>query len=89
MRPIIDPGPASATIDWGDGHTSFGWATPDGHNGYDLHGANTYDHTGSFTITVTFVEYRTQLTTVVTSTATVIDPDFRFVDRLYHDLSTA
>lgn len=86
LPPIIDPGPAAATIDWGDGHTSFGWVAPDGHGGYNILGTNTYNHTGAFTVTVTLIEYRTQLATVVTSPATVVDADVRFVDRLYHDL---
>jgi hypothetical protein len=42
----------SATITWGDGHTSAGIITPNGSGGFNVVGSNTYAEEGSYPISV-------------------------------------
>src|SRR5262249_15818698 len=61
-------------IDWGDGHTSAGTVTVNGHGGFNVSGSNTYVAPGTYTITVTVTDAfgdsgMTQSTAQVTATA--------------------
>ena len=42
----------TATIDWGDGHTSFGTVTANSSGGFNVTGTNTYAKPGSFPVMV-------------------------------------
>jgi hypothetical protein len=50
--PNGSPGDYTASITWGDGHTSAGAILADGHGGFVVVGTNTYGQTGSFSVTV-------------------------------------
>jgi hypothetical protein len=50
---IVSPGSLSATIDWGDGHTSAGTITADPNGGFDVSGTYTYVNEGWYPVTVT------------------------------------
>ena len=64
----------SATIVWGDGHTSAGTISgPDGNGVFTVSGTNTYADVGSFTATVTIAD-DTAPTVAVSPTVTVTAP---------------
>ena len=70
-NPSATVGDFTATIDWGDGHTSTGTVTEK--NGvFSVAGSNTYAEDGSDKITVTITD-KGGSTTTATSTATVAD----------------
>jgi hypothetical protein len=46
----------TATITWGDGHTSPGTVAPDGRGGFTVSGSNTYDQPGTYPTTVTVTD---------------------------------
>src|SRR5262249_36462141 len=51
-NPAALPSDFTATIDWGDGHSSAGTVTRDGRGGFNVSGSNTYAAPGTFTVTV-------------------------------------
>jgi hypothetical protein len=62
----------TASIAWGDGHTSAGTFSPDGNGGFLVGGTNTYAEQGTNTITVTLTD-QGGAAAIVTSTASVAD----------------
>jgi hypothetical protein len=57
----LDPsgvaGNFTATIDWGDGHTSPGAITSNANGGFNISGANTYAAGGNFPVTVNIADF--------------------------------
>lgn len=60
----------TANINWGDGHSSNGTISADGHGGFNVMGTNTYANAGSFSIAVQIQDFGGSAFTV-TNTATV------------------
>jgi hypothetical protein len=60
----------TATINWGDGHTSNGTIVADGHGGFNVVGTNTYASAGAFSIAVQIQDFGSSFFTV-TNTASV------------------
>jgi hypothetical protein len=52
-NPSAPTGDFTATISWGDGHTSTGTVVVDPEGGWEVQGTHTYTKTGSYTVTVT------------------------------------
>jgi hypothetical protein len=65
----------SATIDWGDGHKTDGVVTHETGPIFTVHGVNTYDKAGTFTITVSLHDTANNLDGTATSTAFVTAAD--------------
>jgi hypothetical protein len=63
----------TALITWGDGHTSNGTISPDGHGGFTVTGSNTFAEEGPATPTVRVTD-AFQSTGMAQGTATVLDP---------------
>jgi uncharacterized protein (TIGR03118 family) len=63
----------TATITWGDGHTSAGTVAPNGSGGFTVSGSNTYATAGSFPISVQ-VQDLGGSSVALTNTATVQQP---------------
>jgi hypothetical protein len=63
----------TATIAWGDGHTSAGTVTPDGRGGFNVSGSNTYAAPGTYTLTVAITD-RFGNMAAAQSTAVVVGP---------------
>src|SRR2546426_889233 len=61
----------TASITWGDGHTSVGTVAATGSGGFDVSGTNTYAEEGSDSITVTIADHGASAT--ANSTANVAD----------------
>ena len=51
-NPNATAGDFGATIDWGDGSSDPGIVVADGHGGFDLFGAHTYDASGSYVLSI-------------------------------------
>jgi hypothetical protein len=60
----------TANINWGDGHSSNGTISADGHGGFNVMGTNTYASAGSFPIAVQIQDFGASAFTV-TNTASV------------------
>src|SRR5207253_1962717 len=75
---ITDDDPAgtaadySASITWGDGHSSTGSMSANGSGGFDVSGTNTYAEEGSYAISVAIADVGGS-TATASSTATVAD----------------
>jgi RHS repeat-associated protein len=63
----------SATIVWGDGHSSLGAVTANNQGGYDVTGNNLYTEEGSFPVTVQLAERDSGSKVTVQTTATVTE----------------
>ncbi|HEV3080235.1 MAG TPA: FG-GAP-like repeat-containing protein, partial [Gemmataceae bacterium] len=50
-NPLATVGDFTATIAWGDGHTSPGTIMPDGNGGFTVLGSNVFSTTGTFAVT--------------------------------------
>jgi hypothetical protein len=57
----------TASITWGDGHTTSGTIQPTGNNNFSVIGANTYATAGTFTVHVTITDSNGASTTVTTT----------------------
>jgi len=55
----------TATIDWGDGHTSPGAISSNANGGFNVNGANTYAAGGSFPVTVHIADFLGSELTIV------------------------
>jgi hypothetical protein len=62
----------TASINWGDGHTTTGTIRPTGNNNFSVSGANTYATAGVYTVKITITDSNGASTTV-TTTITVSD----------------
>jgi uncharacterized repeat protein (TIGR01451 family) len=62
----------SATIVWGDGHSSSG-AIAGGGGNFTVSGVNTYLEEGTYNVTVTITDVDTGITTATANSATVLD----------------
>jgi YD repeat-containing protein len=63
----------TASINWGDGHSSNGTIVADGHGGFNVMGTNTYATGGLFSIAVQIQDFGSSFFTV-TNTAKVVTP---------------
>src|SRR5207253_9019362 len=64
-------GDYSASITWGDGHTSSGTVVANGSGGFDVSATNTYAEEGSYSVTVAITDHGASAT--ANSTANVAD----------------
>ncbi len=64
----------SATIAWGDGHTSIGIIAPNATGGFNVTGTNTYAATGTDSVTVTITRLTNNQSATATTTAVVVAP---------------
>ena len=64
----------SATIAWGDGHTSIGSIASNGTGGFNVTGTNTYAATGTDTVTITISRLTNNQSTTATTNAVVVAP---------------
>jgi hypothetical protein len=71
-NPNSDINDLSATITWGDGHSSVGSITANGPNSYTVSGANTYAEEGSYSLSVTINDLGGSTVTATTA-ASVAD----------------
>lgn len=66
-------GEYSATITWGDGHSSSGSIASDGNGGFTVSGTNVYALAGTYTVTVAILDVG-GASLSVRGSATIIDP---------------
>jgi hypothetical protein len=62
----------TASINWGDGHTTSGIIRPTGNNNFSVYGTNTFAAAGVYTVKIT-IKDSNGASTVVTTTITVAD----------------
>ncbi len=70
----LPPSDYSATIVWGDGHTSVGTIASNGTGGFNVTGTNTYAATGTDSVTVTVTRLTNNQSATATTTAVVVAP---------------
>src|SRR5205823_1177190 len=73
VNPNAVAGDFTATIEWGDGSAPDADTTiaPDGHGGFTVSGAHTFDHAGSPDVTVTVAHPEGSTSANDTATATI------------------
>jgi uncharacterized protein (TIGR03118 family) len=96
--PAAKPADFTATINWGDGHTSAGTIAAGANGGFTVSGTNTFAKKGTFAISVVITDTNTTndpggSTATASSTATaapplptLTTPDQRFLDLVFQDL---
>jgi hypothetical protein len=72
----------SATIDWGDGHTSAGTVASDGHGGFSVFGVTTYTQAGTYTVHVAVADNGGSRVSVP-STLVVTDASLQALGQLF------
>ncbi len=71
--PILTAASFTATITWGDGHTSVGTVVANGQSGFAVLGTNTYAQFGNYSVSVVIQEIQGGNSITVTSTASIAD----------------
>lgn len=74
----------SATIDWGDGSTSFGSLISTGDGNFDVEGTHSYAEQGTEHITITFSDSGGAPSVVASATAIVAEAPFTVAGTTFH-----
>ncbi|HEV3343847.1 MAG TPA: FG-GAP-like repeat-containing protein, partial [Pirellulales bacterium] len=74
-NPLATIGDFTATITWGDGHTSPGTIMPDGNGGFTVLGSNMFSMIGTFAVTTTIADRDGAVATVNGNVTVATGPD--------------